>query len=35
MQLDEEVPYGLAVEVRALEEQDDLVLADVTDLGRS
>jgi GTP-binding protein Era len=29
MQLDEEVPYGLAVEVRALEEQDDLVMIDV------
>lgn len=29
MQLEEEVPYGLAVEIRALEEQDDLVMIDV------
>lgn len=28
MQLEEEVPYGLAVEVRALEEQADLVMID-------
>jgi GTP-binding protein Era len=29
MQLEDEVPYGLAVEVRALEEQEDLVMIDV------
>jgi len=29
MQLEEEVPYGIAVEVRALEDQEDLVMIEV------